>query len=64
MKLTPEQLARFHEDGFPVLPGLFSEGEVEALRRPLAQLFSEDVPQNFPRDGVRRDADRHGPPPA
>ena len=47
MKLTPEQIARFHEDGFLVLPGLFSEGEVEALRRPLARLFCEDVPQNF-----------------
>ncbi len=47
MRLTDDQLARYHEDGVLVLPGLFSAEEVAALRRPLARLFDEDVPQNF-----------------
>ncbi len=47
MHLTDDQLARYHQDGVLVLPGLFAACEVEALRRPLARLFSEDVPQNF-----------------
>ena len=47
MRLSDEQLAQYHEDGVLVLPGLFSAAEVEALRRPLARLFAEDVPQNF-----------------
>ncbi len=47
MRLTEAQLERFHDDGFLILPGLFSEAEVEALRRPLARLSAEDVPQNF-----------------
>ncbi len=47
MRLTDNQLARYHEDGVLVLPGLFSAEEVAALHRPLARLFAEDVPQNF-----------------
>ncbi len=47
MRLTDDQLARYHEDGVLVLPGLFSAEEVAALHRPLARLFTEDVPQNF-----------------
>lgn len=47
MELSREQLARFGEDGVLVLPGLFSAAEVETLRRPLARLFAEDVPENF-----------------
>jgi ectoine hydroxylase len=47
MRLTDEQLARYHRDGVLVLPGLFSAAEVEALHRPLARLFAEGVPQNF-----------------
>ncbi len=47
MRLTDDQLARYHEDGVLVLPGLFSAEEVAALHRPLARLFAEDVPQNF-----------------
>lgn len=52
MKLTGEQLARFRDDGFLVLEGLFSAAEVEALRRPLAKLFGEDHPANFREKGT------------
>ncbi len=47
MRLSDEQLARYREDGVLVLPELLSAAEVEALRRPLARLFAEDVPENF-----------------
>jgi len=47
MKLTPEQLDRLAEEGFLVLPGLFSAEEVEVLRAPLPRLFAEDSPANF-----------------
>lgn len=47
MRLTDDQIAQFHEDGFLILPGLFSEAEVDALRAPLPALFDEDCPQNF-----------------
>ena len=47
MRLSDDELARYHEDGVLVLPGRFSADEVEALRRPLKRLFAEDVPQNF-----------------
>lgn len=47
MHLTETQLSQFRDDGFLILPGLFSPEEVEALRRPLPRLFGEDVPQNF-----------------
>ena len=32
MRLTPTQVARFQEDGFLVLPDLFSPREVAVLR--------------------------------
>ena len=47
MKLSQDQLDRHEEDGVLILPGLFSAEEVETLRRPLARLFAEEVPQNF-----------------
>ena len=47
MRLSADQLARFHQDGFLILPALFSPAEVEVLRRPLARLFAEDVAANF-----------------
>lgn len=31
MRLSAEQLKRFHEDGFLILPSLFSKEEVAAL---------------------------------
>jgi ectoine hydroxylase len=47
MRLDPEQLRQFEENGFLVLPGLFSGAEVEALRGRLPGLFSETVPANI-----------------
>ena len=47
MRLSAAQIDRFREDGFLILPELFSPAEVEVLRRPLARLFAEDVPENF-----------------
>jgi ectoine hydroxylase len=47
MQLTGVELARFHEDGFLVLPRLFSRREVEVLRAELPRLFVEDIPANI-----------------
>lgn len=47
MLLTSEQLERFREDGFLVLPSLFGAEEVAALRAELPALFAEDTPANF-----------------
>jgi ectoine hydroxylase len=47
MQLTAEQLKRFHEDGFLILPSLFSKAEVAALTGALPLLFAEDTPSNF-----------------
>jgi hypothetical protein len=47
MRLTAAQLARFHEDGFLVLPGLFSRAEVDVLCADLPRLFAEDTPANI-----------------
>ena len=47
MKLNPDQLDRLAEEGFLILPGLFSAEEVDILRAPLPRLFAEDSPANF-----------------
>ena len=47
MQLSQDQLDRFHDEGFLILPAAFSPAEVEVLRRPLARLFAEEVPENF-----------------
>jgi ectoine hydroxylase len=47
MHLTTDQLAQFTEDGFLILPSLFSAEEVDALRAPLPGLFTADGPENF-----------------
>jgi ectoine hydroxylase len=47
MRLAEEQLARYHEDGFLVLPGLFSPPEVAAMREALGALLAEDTPANI-----------------
>ena len=39
MRLDAAQLARFHEDGFLILPKLFSVAEVELMRAQLPALF-------------------------
>lgn len=47
MRLTEDQLERFHGDGFLVLPNLFSREEAEILRRELLAIFAEDCPANI-----------------
>lgn len=47
MKLSESQLKRYDEDGFLILPSLFSHEEVALLRDQLAVLFAERCPQNF-----------------
>ena len=46
MKLTPDQLRTFHDDGFLILPGIFSAAEVEVLRAQVPVLMAEDCPEN------------------
>lgn len=47
MKLSTTQLERIEEDGFLVLPNLFSQAEVEAVRARLPEIFSADDPANI-----------------
>lgn len=47
MQLTPQQLASFDRDGFLILPALFSDGEVAALKGELPALLAEDRPENY-----------------
>src|SRR5215472_6394551 len=46
MRLTPTQVARFQEDGFLVLPDLFSPREVAVLRAAAQTVFAEESPAN------------------
>ncbi len=58
MLLDDAQLQRFDEDGFLVLPALFSQAEVELLLAELPALFAERCAANFreKRSGVVRTA--------
>lgn len=47
MRLSPQQLAGFHADGFLILPELFSAAEVGVLLDQLPALFAERRPENF-----------------
>ncbi len=47
MRLSEDLLERFEDDGFLVLPELFSAAEVAALRAELPALFAERRPENF-----------------
>ena len=47
MRLSAQQLARFHEDGFLILPELFSAAEVGVLLDQLPGLLAERRPENF-----------------
>ncbi len=47
MRLSAQQLAGFHQDGFLILPELFSAAEVGALLDQLPALFAERRPENF-----------------
>lgn len=44
MQLTDEQVKRYEENGYLLLPGVFSAGEVQAFRNELPALFAEDSP--------------------
>lgn len=47
VKLSSEQLAQYHQDGFLVLPALFSNSELALVLGELDRLFGEDCPANF-----------------
>jgi ectoine hydroxylase len=47
MKLSDQQLAQFHRDGFLLLPDLFSPPEVARIRTRLPRLFAEEDPANI-----------------
>src|SRR5215468_12227624 len=47
MRLTATQLADFHSQGFLILPGLFSQAEVDILRAEVPRLFAEESPANI-----------------
>ena len=47
MKLTDTQIAQFRDDGFLILPSLFSPDEVAVLKAELPRLFAERRPENF-----------------
>lgn len=51
MRLGDEQLKRLDEDGFVIIPGLFSAEEVDVLRAELPALFAERRPENFREKG-------------
>lgn len=46
MKLTPQQLDDLNRDGYLVIPGLFSDQEVELIREPLHRLLAEQDDAN------------------
>jgi len=45
MRLTSAEVAEFERDGFLLIPGLFSDEEVEVLRGDLPRIFSLDRPE-------------------
>ncbi len=51
MRLSDEQIKRFEEDGFLVMPNLFSAAEVALMRAQLPGLFAERRPENFREKG-------------
>ncbi|HZS81671.1 MAG TPA: phytanoyl-CoA dioxygenase family protein [Stellaceae bacterium] len=53
MRLTASQIERFEEDGFLILPGLFSPQEVAVLRDAMPALCAEDTPANIREKGSR-----------
>ncbi|HEY5870896.1 MAG TPA: phytanoyl-CoA dioxygenase family protein, partial [Candidatus Tectomicrobia bacterium] len=47
MQLTETQVAQFHEHGFLILPGLFSDEEVTVLRQAQEEVFAEETEANI-----------------
>ncbi|NLD54735.1 MAG: proline hydroxylase [Burkholderiaceae bacterium] len=46
MRLTEEQLQQLDEDGFLIIPGVFSAAEVDILRAQVPPMLAEDCPEN------------------
>ncbi|MEP7244729.1 MAG: phytanoyl-CoA dioxygenase family protein [Gammaproteobacteria bacterium] len=47
MRLTEEQLQKFEQDGFLILPQLFSTAEIEVLRAGMNRAFRQNSPANI-----------------
>ena len=47
MRLTEQQLRTYEQDGFLILPKLFSGAEVEVLRAAMKRTFQQDSPANI-----------------
>jgi len=47
MQLTTDQIRQFHEDGFLILPNLFSKPEIGRLQAHQQALFEEVCPENI-----------------
>ena len=45
MKLTPEQIAQFHEEGWLFLPELFTPEEVALLKREAEAIYAQQRPE-------------------
>jgi ectoine hydroxylase len=45
MRLTCDQISDYHQDGFLILPSLFSRQEVACLRAEIPRVFGEDTPR-------------------
>jgi ectoine hydroxylase len=62
--LTNEQVTRFHEDGFLIVPGVFTEPEVERMRAEVARLTeveSDAVLKNASTVNIYRAHEAEGP---
>ena len=51
MRLTDQQIAEFEDQGFLVLPDLFSAAEVAVMRRAMADVFAEESDANVKEAG-------------
>jgi ectoine hydroxylase len=47
LQLTDKQLQSYEDDGFLILPGLFSGAEVAVLREAMERVFKQDSPGNI-----------------
>ena len=46
MKLSPEQIRTFDEDGYLFFPGLFSRDEIKVLTDEVPKLYAQRRPEN------------------
>jgi ectoine hydroxylase len=47
VRLSDQQLRSYDEDGFLILPGLFSAAEIAAIRGAMERVFEQDSPANI-----------------